>query len=163
MNLSDYLFDHAGKDWSELLSGWSPPLPPSFTVFLVNRFGDVFAVFEDGSVHMLDVGGSTLLRLADSREDFEDKIDEGENAKEWLLLDLVDDCVAAGLALKENQCYGWKMPPILGGEYATANVVLTDLSAHYSFLAEIYRQTTNLPDRTQVEIVVTNLPKQTIQ
>ncbi len=161
MNLSDYLIDQAGKDWSELLSGWSPPLPSAFTVWLVNRFGDVFVVFEDESVHMLDVGGGTLTRLADSRDDFAAKIDQIEKAKDWLLLGLLDACVIAGITLKENQCYGWKMPPILGGEYAVSNVVPADLSVHYSFLADIYSQTKDLPDATRIEVVVRNRPRGT--
>jgi hypothetical protein len=56
MNIRDYLIEQSAKDWGELLSGWLGVLPASFTGWLVNRFGDVFAVFEDGSVHMLDVG-----------------------------------------------------------------------------------------------------------
>jgi hypothetical protein len=41
MNVNDYLIDRSGKDWSELLSGWLAALPFSFTVWLVNRLGDV--------------------------------------------------------------------------------------------------------------------------
>jgi hypothetical protein len=59
-NIENYLIDQTGKDWLELLSGRAPPLPESFTIWLVNRIGDVFAVFDDGSVHMLDVGVGTL-------------------------------------------------------------------------------------------------------
>jgi hypothetical protein len=83
VNIHDYLIDQSGKDWSELLSGWSAALPPPFTVWLVNRFGDVFAVFEDGSVHKLDVGTGAMQRLADSRDDFAARIDAGDNANHW--------------------------------------------------------------------------------
>ena len=50
MNVSDYLIDQEGKDWAELLSDWGILLPSSFTVWLVNRFGDVLAVFDDDRV-----------------------------------------------------------------------------------------------------------------
>jgi len=63
--LSDFLFEQNRKNWAELLSEWSPPLPHSFTVWIVNRFDDVFAVYEDGSVLMLDLGTGVLQRLAD--------------------------------------------------------------------------------------------------
>ena len=64
--LADYLIEQQGKDWADLLSGWVPPLPESFTVCMVNRFGDVFAVYDDGSVHMLDIGmaSSSVLLMA---------------------------------------------------------------------------------------------------
>jgi hypothetical protein len=36
----------------------------------MNRFGDLFLAYKDGSVHMLDVGSGTVKRIADSRDDF---------------------------------------------------------------------------------------------
>ncbi len=158
MNVQDYLIEQSGKDWGELLSGWAGTLPASFTVWLVNRFGDVFAVFEDGSVHMLDVGTGMVRRLADSRDDFATQIDAGDNANNWLMTPLVDQCVAAGVTLSEDQCYGYKIPPILGGKYAVENVAPTNLSVHYSLLADIYRQTKDLPDGTRIKAVVIDRP-----
>jgi len=112
MNVHDYLIDQSGKDWSELLSNWSDALPSSFTVWLVNRFGDVFVAFEDGSVHMLDVGIGVIERVADDRDHFATLLDTGDNADNWFMIPLVDKCVAAGLYLGNDQCYGYKVPPI---------------------------------------------------
>jgi hypothetical protein len=153
MNVYDYLIDQNGKAWSELLSGWLGPLPPSFTVWLVNRFGNVFVVFEDGSVHMLDVGIGAIERVADSRDHFATQVDIDDNADNWFMTSLVDRCVAAGLCLDHNQCYGYKIPPCLGGEYAVENVVPTDLSLHYSFLAGIYQQNKDMPNGTRIKFV----------
>lgn len=116
MDINDYLIGQSGKDWRELLSDWLGLLPESFTVWLVNRFGDVFTVFEDGSVHMLDVGVGAIKRLADNRDQFATLIDQGDNSGNWLMIDLVDRCVAAGLILSDMQCYGYKVPPIPGGD-----------------------------------------------
>jgi hypothetical protein len=155
--LADYLIEQQGKDWADLLSGWVPPLPESFTVCMVNRFGDVFAVYDDGSVHMLDIGMGVVERLADGRDQFCDLIDLNDNAKDWLMIPLTDACRDAGLVLSENQCYGFKVLPILGGEYTVENVVACDLSIQYSFTADIFRQTKDLPDGTKVEIALRNL------
>ena len=92
----------------------------------------VFATFEDGSVHMLDVGIGAVKRMADNRDHFADQIDVGDNANNWLMIPLVDQCVAAGLTLADNQ-------------YSIENIEPTDLSVHYSLLADIFRQTKNLP------------------
>ena len=70
------------------------------------------------------------------------------------MIDLVDRCVAAGLILSDTQCYGYKVPPILGGKYNIENVEPRDLSVHDSFLADIWRQTRELPDGTEVKLVV---------
>lgn len=150
MNLADYLLDQDGRDWPALLAEWRRDLPEEFTLWLVNRFGDLFVVPDDGSVHMLDVGVGSLARLADSRNDFGLKLDEGDNASQWLLIPIVDACVASGMRLGPNDCYGFKVPPSLGGNYEVDNLEPTDLAVHYSVLAQIHAQTRDLPDGTSV-------------
>ena len=71
IKVQDYLIDQDGIDWPRVLSDWSWLLPPMATVWLVNRFADLFLILEDGSVHMLDVGAGTLCRVAESRDDFD--------------------------------------------------------------------------------------------
>jgi hypothetical protein len=50
VNINDYLIDLAGFDWQAMLAGWAEILPETFTMWLVNRFGDAFIIAEDGSV-----------------------------------------------------------------------------------------------------------------
>jgi hypothetical protein len=82
------------------------------------------------------------------------------NANDWLLMTLIDRCVSAGMVLADNQCYGYKIPPILGGKYTLENLEPTDRSIHYSFLADIYRQTRDLPNGAKVRVVVGSEPQQ---
>lgn len=155
MNINDYLIDQTGKDWGAFLRDWMPPLPSSFTVWLVNRFGDVFVVSDhDGSVQMLDVGSGACARVADNRSHFADLLDTDDNADNWLMIPLADDCRNAGMGLGPSQCYGFKIPPVLGGKYEVANVEPTDLAVHYSFLAQVHKQTKDLPDGTPIKAVV---------
>ncbi|MGA9672337.1 MAG: DUF1851 domain-containing protein [Terracidiphilus sp.] len=151
MDVMDYLIDLEGKDWAELLSGWRFLLPQSFNVWLVNRVGDVFAVFPDDSVHMLDVGRGTLERVADSCDDFVTRIDQDDHRNTWMMVSLVDACRKAGLTIGPNQCYGFKIPPMLGGSYEVENMEPTDLSVHYTLLGEICEQTKDLPRGTTVK------------
>lgn len=154
MDINDFLIPQAGKDWRALLCGWFELLPPSFTLWMVNRFGDLFVVLDDDSVHMLDVGIGRLKRLASSRAHFATLLDVGDNATDWLMIPLVNACVASGMTLGPNQCYGYDIPPILSGRYEVGNVSPTDLAVHYAFLADIYRQTKNLPEGTPITGVV---------
>jgi hypothetical protein len=43
---------------------------------------------------------------------------------------------------------------MLGGEYDVSNIEPTDLSVHYSFLADIWRQIKDVPDGTSVRVVI---------
>jgi hypothetical protein len=140
MSIQDYLIDHSGFDWPKLLSGWARLLPAKLVVWLMNRFGDLFLVYTDGSVHMLDVGVGTVNRIAQSRDDFGTQLDEGDNANQWLMIPLVDDLVAAGKVLKPGDCYGYVMPPILGGDYIVENTFVLSITEHYSFHAYLQEQ-----------------------
>jgi hypothetical protein len=154
MNIHDYVIDQGRKDWPKLLADWRTLVPGAFTLWIVNRFGDAFIVLDDGSVHMLDVGIGQLTRRADNREHFAQLLDVDGNANNWLAISLVDACVAAGMQLSPTQCYGYKVPPILGGDYRVENIEPTDMSVHYSLLADIYQQTKDLPHGTRVNVVI---------
>jgi hypothetical protein len=153
-SINDYLIDRAGIDWPDVLSGWSWLLPSQFNLWLVNRFADLFMVLCDGSVHMLDVGIGTLTRIADSRDDFGAKIDEGDNANEWLMIPLVNELVAAGISLQPGQCYGFKFPPVLGGEYTVENVGPLPIWEYLGACGSIHEQLRDVPDGAQVTLNV---------
>lgn len=148
MNIADYLLNPSDHNWMDLLAGWSHLLPEEFTLWLVNQVGDAFLIVPDGSIHVLDVGSGEFNHVADNRDDFADRI--AENADGWLLKYLIDECAASGKFLGDGQCYGYKVPPMLGGKYTVDNLEPTDLSVHYHLLAQISEKTRNLPAGTRV-------------
>jgi len=154
MNLSNYLLDQEGHDWSDILSDWDWLLPSEFTVWMVNRFGDVIFVSADRAVHLLDIGAALVKQLAVSREEFIAKVDVDDNADNWLLISLTDKCVASGLKLDRGQCYSFKLTPVFGGEYIVENIHVIDFEVNFSLLAQIHRQIRDLPDGTQVNFVL---------
>jgi hypothetical protein len=141
MNIHDYLIAQAGKDWTRLLSYWIPPLPPRFTLWLVNRLGDVFVTVESNAVVKLDVGTGSCVEVARNREHFAQLLDTADHADQWLRIRLTDACRRAGMNLGPYECYGFKIPPTLGGQYEVSNLVPTNLAVHYSYQAYICKQT----------------------
>lgn len=101
MTVEAYLIDHEGFDWPTILADWSWLLPESFTVWLMNRFGDLFIVSDDGTVHVLDVGDGTLEKVAESRDDFRNRIDEEGNAN-GLVIPLADRLVGSDTGNSTN-------------------------------------------------------------
>ena len=156
ISINDYLIDQSVIDWSKALSSWSWLLPQEFTLWLVNRFADLFLVLPDGTVHMLDVGAGTLSRIANSRDDFCIKIDEADNANQWLMIPLVDSMVAAGVVLQPGQCYGFKTPPVLGGAYVVENIGSLAVWDYLGGCGSIHDQLRDLPNGSQVIIKVVN-------
>jgi hypothetical protein len=135
-----YLLNLRGVDWARVLASWGWMLPRRFSLLFINRFGDVFIVQEDESIHMLNLATGTLERLADRLEDFADLLEVDVLRENWLLTRLVDACIEAGLELGPNQIYGYKIPPSLGGAMDLENVEITDIPTHFHGLAEIQQQ-----------------------
>ena len=140
MNIHDYLIDPRGKDWHKLLAYWSPPLPPDAAVWLVNRLGEVLFATTDGAIHRLVVGTGAVERLAPDRTTMARLLDVRENADAWLRIGLVDGCRRAGMQLTPDECFGFKVPPALLGEYSVSNLQPTNLYSHYSWLSHLAKK-----------------------
>lgn len=154
ISVADYLIEPSGIEWSSVLAPWSWLLPPQFTLWLVSRFADLFLVLPDGTVHILDVGAGTLTKLADSRHEFCTRIDEVDHANQWFMIPFVDDMIAAGTVLSSGQCYAFKMPPVLGGEYTVENVGVLPVWDYLGAYGAIHEQLQDVPDGSQVTLKV---------
>jgi hypothetical protein len=156
MNIHDYLIEHSSFDWAVLLVEWRWLLPPKFRVWLFTRAGDLFITLPDGSIHMLEVGAGELRRVADSRDDACAKIDQPGVADEWLMIPVVDQLVASGRVLGPDQCYSYRILPVLGGSYKAEDRVLLPIREHFGAWGSLHRQIEDLPDGSQVQIEVTD-------
>jgi hypothetical protein len=150
LSFSDYIIEQDGLDWAEMLRDWHWILPPEFEVWIVTRFADIVIVQDDGSVWLLDTGGGSYKRIADSREHFGDLADDPDTFGNWFMASAVDEMVAAGQLLDRTQCYSFKLPPGLGGDYAISNYMVTGIHVHLSLHGQIYFRTKDLPDGTKV-------------
>ena len=126
------------------------------TIWFVNRFGDIFAALDDGSIHMLDVGGGTFKPIANSRDDFSIMLNEDSYANQWLMIPLIDSLVDAGKQLRHGYCYGYLQSPVLGGDYTVENTTVIPISEHYGLNASIHTQIKDLPDGSMVRLKVDN-------
>jgi hypothetical protein len=155
MRLQDYLLAHEEFDWPRILADWRWLLPQGESaVLLMSRYGDLFLEFDEGGIHMLDVGNGSLEKVAESSPDFWRKINEAESANNWLMIPLVDQLVAAGNVLEPGRCYSFIIPPVLGGEYTVENTVTLKVQEHFGVYASIHDQIKELPDGAQVRLRV---------
>lgn len=151
-NPLDYLIDQGEIDWKEHLQPWQYLLPQSFTIWIVNRFGDLFMVFEDESLHHLDIQLGKLTKRGENKKDFLEQMLEADHANDWLYMNYVNQAQKAGMTLPQGHCYSFKIPPILSGAYALDNLCTIDLAQHYSTMADIHQQIKGLPDGATVTL-----------
>ena len=73
-----------------------------------------------------------------------------DNANEWFVPNLVGDLLSSGKTLGPRQCFGFKIPPVLGGEIEPDNFEPTGLSVHFGILGQIHLQVKDLPPGTPI-------------
>ncbi len=123
-------------------------------LILISSVGDMYLQNENREVFWLDVGRGELIQVADSVEEFEALLEDEEIIREWFLVELVAALKREGMQLIPGKLYGYKKLPVMGGEYAPENFVLTDIEVHFQLAGQIHEQIKDLPDGTTIEIKV---------
>jgi hypothetical protein len=144
----------ADIDCQQLLSYWHWMLKKDYHPIVMTAFGDWFLLDSDGSVVFLDLVAGTLSKVADSGNEFRQAMIRPEKLEEWFMADLVQALLDAGVVLGKDQCYGYKVPPVLGGKLEAGNIEPTDIAVHQGILSQIHEQTRNLPDGTRIKKIV---------
>lgn len=73
-----------------------------------------------------------------------------DKANEWFVPQLIGDILTSGKRLAPSECFGYKVPPVLGGEVQPDNFEPTDLQVHFGILGQIHRQVKDLPPGTPI-------------
>lgn len=138
----------------DLLSEWRWLIGETGQPILVTALGDAFLQEPDDSIWWLDVAGGEFTQVAANPEEFDAAM--AENADDWFAPKLVHDLLVSGATLKPNECFSYKKPPILGGQFGPKNFEPASLSVHFSIFGQLHRQVKDLPDGTpigKIEIV----------
>jgi hypothetical protein len=81
---------------------------------------------------------------------------EPDTRAQWFLEPVIERRRAAGVILEAGQCYGYRMLPILGGNYDGENREAMSAAGHLGFTGYMHEKIKNLPDGTQIKINFTD-------
>jgi hypothetical protein len=133
-----------------LLSEWRWLLGDTFQIVLISSLGDMFLSDSAGHIHWLDTGAGRLTEIASSLGEFQKLRQQPAKAAEWFAPQLVGDILQSGARLTRDQCFGYKVPPALGGQMEPSNFEPTDLAVHFGILGQIHEQIKDLPEGTPI-------------
>lgn len=68
-----------------------------------------------------------------------------------LAVQMIGALMQAGMRLEAGQIYRFKVPPVLGGQYALENVEVTDIAVHFSIAGQVHEKVRNLPPGTPID------------
>jgi len=137
----------AGKyETSSLLAEWGWLVPKNQTPLFISAFGDWVFGHPDGSLWLLSVLEGTYQRIAQNSTEYNTL----NKSREWLEKTFIAgwQVIAAehGLEPGKDECLGWKLHPLLGGKFETANLQIFSMAVYQSLMGQLHRQ---LQARTQ--------------
>lgn len=145
--------DLSGQPQNDLMAKWRWLVPEALSLRMVSALGDAFLDDPIGAMYWLDSGGAKLVRIAESQEQFDNLRQQPELASQWFAPQVVGDLLSAGHTLDPGQCFSYKVPPTLGGEFRPDNFVPCDLSVHFHTLGQIQSQVKDIPVGTPISSV----------
>ena len=140
--LDDYLISTDGIDADHLLAEWrwlvgTKPIQ----IIAIAAIGNLFLQGESGRVYLLDIEHGVCDVIADSARDFRASLEDRHNRRAWLCGFLVREMRRQAILLSPGECYGRKVPMILGGKGGTTDLhEPIGLAAHVSILGQLHRQ-----------------------
>jgi hypothetical protein len=138
-----------------LLQEWRWLCPQTLVLVARNAFGDLFVRNESGKILKLDVAIGQIREVAESETEFRKLASTEEKRQEWFAES--DELAASRKGLKPgaNQCIGFKIPLAFAESEAPSSAYVADLYEYVSFLGELHRQISELPDGSKVRLEFT--------
>jgi hypothetical protein len=137
-------------DGTRLLHDWQWLLAESHRLLAVTRMGDAFVEKADGEVIFLDTLEGALKHAATNQNAFFKLLKAGALDQTWFNPDMVALLEARSDRLASGQCYSYKIPPVLGGSFESANVGAVSAMVHFSVMGQLHEQIRHLPPGTKI-------------
>ena len=155
MNSADYLLPLPAIDWTSALAEWRWLLPANCTPQHATYFGDLF-LLTDSDVGLLDLENGTFDRYCDVQTSIPAALGDDDDADVLLYAKLVDQLASIYGELTPGRCYHFKIPTLLGGEFAVSNIGTNTLDERIRFCGDLHRQIKDLPDGASVKLNFTD-------
>jgi hypothetical protein len=139
--LVDYFIPSDNFDSGELLAEWRWLIGEKpVSLLAIAAVGNLFLKGQSGRISLLQIEEGTCECVAESEEQFQERLEERHNRRDWLLGFVVRELRRQRVVLEPGQCYGMKIPLVLGGPAGFESYEPINLLTHVSILGQIHRQ-----------------------
>jgi hypothetical protein len=155
-------FDIHQLDLNRLLEQWRWLCVEPMTLVARSGFGDLFLRTLEGKVLCLNVASGTLAEVAESESTFEESLRHPATSELWFAERQLEAFAERGLKPNDLQCIGFKTPVVFA-ESANVhdNAYVADLYEQVSFLGDLHRQISDVPDGAKVRLKIGQPPAET--
>ncbi|HEY6266810.1 MAG TPA: hypothetical protein VIX11_00810 [Candidatus Acidoferrum sp.] len=149
---SYFQVDHLDVD--RLLSAWRWLYPQPLALVAKSAFGDLFLRDEAGKVFKLDIAIGQMTEVAGSEIEFRDLARAQEKREQWFAEKDELAAIEHGLKPNHDQCIAFKTPIVFAEAGTPNNAYVGSLYEQVSFLGDLHRQLSQLPDGSKVQLRV---------
>lgn len=148
-----FAVEHLSVD--RLLQEWRWLCPQVVALVARNPFGDLYLRDKFGKIWKLDIAIRKIKKVAQSEAEFRQLAATKEKREEWFAES--DELAASVRGLKPgaSQCIGFKIPLAFAEGGTPNNAYVADLYEYVSFLGELHRQISELPDGSKLRLEFT--------
>ncbi len=137
MTIRETGLDIANVNYADLTQEWRSLVPLDATLLVITPFGDSFYRDANDQVWNLDLALGQVNYIAKSSAEFRELFADDQHRNQWLMPNLLTQLEHAGQELQPGQCFGFRDPPFLGGEFSVENIVPIGLQAYYDLIAQL--------------------------
>ncbi len=170
-NLRHY-FEAAKRDYRDVLYWSENPAPPAASVLEVlrtnwswalsgvtrvlaqNRFGNILVELSDGSIWRVCPEDLLASKVAGSEAEVAGLRTDQDFQADWTVDAWVEAAEPALGPLKEGQCYGFKIWPVLGGAYEVENMAIKSIVEWLAVSGDVGKQVKDLPPGAKIRLDV---------
>jgi hypothetical protein len=145
-----FLVEHLDVD--RLLSEWRWLCPQPMALLATSAFGDLFLRDETGRIFKLDIAFGQMQEVAPSEEEFRSLAATKEKREDWFAESLELAAAQRGLQPNRDQCIALKTPIVFAEGGGPDNAYVGSLYEQVSFLGDLHRQLSQLPDGSKVQL-----------
>lgn len=145
-----FLVEHLDVD--RLLSEWRWLCPQPLALVARSAFGDLFLRDEAGKIFKLDIAIGEMKEVAGSEAEFGNLASTKEKREEWFAESAELAAADRGLKPSGDQCIAFKTPIIFAEGSDPDNACVGSLYEQVSFLGDLNRQLSQLPEGTKVQL-----------
>jgi len=132
-------------DVSALAHEWTWLIPADHTPLFISVLADWVFGAPDGSLWCLSVLEGDYTRIAVNAAEY-NRLNKSE---EWLKTTFIAGwqsvAAANGLLPNDDECLGWKVHPLIGGELKSANLQVFDMLVYQGIMGQLHRQLRQRP------------------
>ncbi len=125
---------------AEPLRDWGWLVSPQMTPLMVSVFGDVLLGAPDGSLWLLSMLDGECEQIAANVAEYNRLKREPKWLDERLLATWQLIAERNGLDPKADECLGWKVHPLIGGQIEVENLQVFSLQLYQSLMGQLHRQ-----------------------